>query len=353
VCLVRVAGVVGETSEARWAAMPDRGDEALEAEDSLESLGTVPRCDLAAPSQLAFTQPKPVDDMVQPCPGLGKQLRRGANGAVGGPLLNECERGADEFDAAPVRDAVAAYRNGDGRFGHGIEPDGRTPGSQPAAVELALRTLHQADAWDGELVAGACDWLERTAPAQGGVTFVALNVDGWPHAPWWQPVAGLPPSLLTTGLVAGTLHARGVEHPWLSRATDWIWSAIDALGEVGPYDMRGVLGFLQHVPDRVRAQEAFDTVVRERLDSKLVTLELGAAGEVHGPLDYAPLPDSIARPVFDDGTIADHLDHLAAAQRADGGWTFSWPAWSPLAELEWRGSITIEALVVLRANGRL
>jgi hypothetical protein len=263
------------------------------------------------------------------------------------------ERLFENGDAAPVRDAVAAYRNGDGGFGHGIEPDGRTPGSQPAALELALRILHQANAWDSELVAGACDWLERTAPAQGGVTFVALNVDGWPHAPWWQPVPGLPPSLLTTGLIAGTLHARGVEHRWLSRATDWMWSAMEALGEVGPYDMRGVLGFLQHVPDRVRAQEVFDTVLRERLDSKLVTLEPGAAGEVHGPLDYAPLPDSIARPVFDDRTIGDHLDHLGAAQRADGGWTFNWPAWSPMAELEWRGSITVDALVVLRANGRL
>ena len=51
-------------------------------------------------------------------------------------------------DAAPVRDAVAAYRNADGGFGHGIEPDGRTPGTQPAATELALRILDQADAWD-------------------------------------------------------------------------------------------------------------------------------------------------------------------------------------------------------------
>ena len=41
--------------------------------------------------------------------------------------------------APPVRDAVAAYRNPDGGFGHALEPDGRAPASQPAAVELALR----------------------------------------------------------------------------------------------------------------------------------------------------------------------------------------------------------------------
>ena len=74
---------------------------------------------------------------------------------------------------------------------------------------------------------------------------------------------------------------------------------------------------------------------------------------MHGPLDFAPLPDSLARGLFDAATIEAHLDHLAAGQRADGGWTFNWPAWSPLAELEWRGSVTVDALVTLRANGRL
>jgi len=50
--------------------------------------------------------------------------------------------------------------------------------------------------------------------------------------------------------------------------------------------------------------------------------------------------------------IEAHLDHLAAAQRDDGGWMFNWPSWSPAAEADWRGFITVDALRVLRANGR-
>src|SRR5712671_1276591 len=88
-------------------------------------------------------------------------------------------------DATPVRDAVAAYRNPDGGFGHGLEPDGRDPASQPAAIELALRILDQADAWDSDLVTGACDWLQANAPAEGGAVFVEPTSEGWPHAPWW------------------------------------------------------------------------------------------------------------------------------------------------------------------------
>ncbi len=57
--------------------------------------------------------------------------------------------------AGAVRDAVAAYRNSDGGFGHALEPDCRAPGSQPLAVDMALRVMDEADAWDDALVLGA------------------------------------------------------------------------------------------------------------------------------------------------------------------------------------------------------
>jgi hypothetical protein len=274
--------------------------------------------------------------------------------AAGGRVLDRrrFERLVAGGAAAAVRDAVAAYRNDDGGFGHGLEPDGRTPASQPAAVEHALRVLDEADAWDAGLVAGACDWLERTSPAEGGATFVAPSVHGWPHAPWWRPEDGLPASLITTGQIAGTLHARRVEHPWLARATAWLWARIDQGGSLGPYDLRGILRFLDHVPDRPRAEAALDRVGPAMLEEGLVAIDPDAEGEVHGPLDFAPVPGSIARRLFDDRTVAAHLDHLAGGQLPDGGWTFNWPAWSPAAELDWRGSVTVDALRVLRANGR-
>jgi hypothetical protein len=251
-------------------------------------------------------------------------------------------------DAAPVRDAVAAYRNADGGFGNALEPDGRTPHSQPAATEQALRILDQADAWDDELVAGACDHLEATAPPEGGAIFVDPNVEGWPHAPWWQPSEGA--SLISTGQIAGTLHARGVAHPWLARATELMWERIDALDDPGAYDLYGTLRFLDHVPDRERAEAALGRA--EAALRNIVTLDPEAPGEVHGPLGFAPRPDSIARPLFDAADIAAHLDHLAAGQQADGGWTVNFPAWSPAAGADWRGVATVDALDMLRRNER-
>jgi hypothetical protein len=252
----------------------------------------------------------------------------------------------------PVRDAVAAYRNLDGGFGHALEPDGRCPGSQPLAIALALATLDEAGAWDDDLVQGACGWLERHAPAAGGAVAFDPSIEGWPHAPWWAPEAGQPPSISTTGLLAGALHARRVGHPWLDRATELMWAMISELTATSPYDMRGVMYFLDRVPDRDRAVKAFGQCGPLILDQGLVTLDPAAPGEIHTPLDFAPLPGSLARRLFRPDVIEAHLDHLAAAQQDDGGWTFNWPAWSPAAAADWRGSTTVDALRLLRGNGR-
>ena len=209
--------------------------------------------------------------------------------------------------AAPVRDAVAAYRNEDGGFGRALEPDGRAPSSQAAAAEMALRIMNETDAWDEDLVRGVCDWLAAVAPAEGGAAFVEPTIAGWPHAPWWVPEDGHPASLVATGMIAGTLHARGVRHPWLDGATEVMWNRIGKLGAVqgvaGGYEMFGVLGFLQHVPDRDRAREVFGRVGPLILEQKLVALDPEAPGEVHGVLDFAPEPDSLARALFDDATV--------------------------------------------------
>jgi hypothetical protein len=255
--------------------------------------------------------------------------------------------------AGPVRDAVAAYRNDDGGFGHGLEPDVRTAASQPAAVEMALRLMDLTDAWDEELVRDAIGWLVTVAPEEGGAASVEPTVAAGPHAPWWLPPAeGHPASLIQTGQISGLLHSRGFTHPWLDRAAQVMWGRIEKLTEPGAYEMFGVLAFLQHVPDRARAGEAFERVGPLLLERDLVALDPGAAGETHSPLDFAPLPGSIARVLFDETVIGAHLDHLAGAQRDDGGWMFNWPSWSPAAEADWRGYLTVDALRILRANGR-
>src|ERR1700745_2931760 len=93
------------------------------------------------------------------------------------------ERLFEDGPAAPVRDAVAAYRNDDGGFGHALEPDCRAPGSQPAAVAMALSMMNETGAWDEDLVRGACDWLAAGGPARGRGALVRGAAAGRPPPP--------------------------------------------------------------------------------------------------------------------------------------------------------------------------
>jgi len=61
--------------------------------------------------------------------------------------------------------------------------------------------------------------------------------------------------------------------------------------------------------------------------------------------DAGPVRDAVAADRNRDGGFGHALE-------PDGGWTFNWMAWSPAAEREWRGCKTVEALYILRANGR-
>ena len=256
-------------------------------------------------------------------------------------------------DRGPVLAALAAYQNPDGGFGNALEPDLRGPASQPEPVEVAFRVLDEVGAMDHPMVAAACDWLVTASTPEGGVPFVLPTALEHPRAPWWQTEPDPPAGLVPTAAIAGLLHKHRVDHPWLAGATAFTWRAIDAMGQTNPYEVRSVLPFLDHVPDRARAEAAFRRVGALTLEQGLVALDPAAEGDVHTPLDFAPTPDTMARRLFADEVIEAHLDRLAAGQRPDGGWTVGFPAFTEAAGLEWRAFATVHSLAVLRANGRL
>ena len=258
-----------------------------------------------------------------------------------------------EGDPGRVVAAVRAYQNPDGGFGNGLEPDLRGAGSQPVGVDLALFSLDEVRAVGGDMLAAALAYLESITRPDGGLPFVLTTVHGTPRAPWWQPEPDAASSLNPTGAILGVLHKNGVRHPWIDRATRYCWERIDALTATSPYEVRAVLAFLEHVPDRRRAAAAMKRFGRFILDGGHVALDPDAPGHVLFPLDFAPRPASIARSLFAPEVIDRHLDALAGRQNPDGGWGFTFDAWTPITRFEWGGWVTVESLLVLRDNGRL
>jgi hypothetical protein len=254
--------------------------------------------------------------------------------------------------AEPVHTALRAYQNADGGFGNALEPDKRCADSQPVDQEVALRVLDEVG-MDHAIVGRVCDFLVTISTAEGGVPFVLPTVRSAPRAPWWNTDDDPPASLNPTAAIAGLLHKHSFRHPWLARATEYCWSAIEASQLDEPHLLQVIVTFLEHAPDQERARREFERLASSLFEHELVAIDPATEGYVKMPLDYAPTPRSWCRRLFSDDVIATHLDALAARQQPDGGWPIAWPPVSPACELEYRGVVTVGALSTLRAYGQL
>ncbi|MEU9534633.1 hypothetical protein [Streptomyces sp. NPDC048213] len=278
----------------------------------------------------------------------------------------EQRRFAHQFLAAgadPVETALTAYANEDGGYGHALEPDLRGPVSQPLHTAHALSVLDSIGRCGGLRVERICRYLTAVSTREGALPALLPTQRGYPAAPFIPIVDDPPAELLATGPVVGLLHRNAVWHAWLFRATDFCWSAVDALDVSHPYEIEAAVAFLDGVPDRPRAEEAAERLGRLVREQRLAVLDPErraeypvaagyAPGEQHFPYDYARTPESLARPWFTDAEMERALDHLAAAQEEDGGWPVTWRQWAPGTALEGRPLVTLRALETLRAHGR-
>ncbi|WP_245966521.1 hypothetical protein [Sphaerisporangium album] len=225
--------------------------------------------------------------------------------------------------------ALAAYRNDDGGFGWGLEPDLRSPESQPAGALHAFEVLEEIGRPVGELATTLCDWLDSVSLPDGGLPFALPIGEPVGSAPWWLGADPDSSSLHITAAVAAAAH--GVarhdpavrDHVWLARATDHCRRAIADPGRPpgGAYELRFVLGFLDAIQDDANQDEPArdhatkDAGVRDhaiqatapeavpgagaelgRLAARLprdgiLPVEGGLEGEALRPLDVSPWPD--------------------------------------------------------------
>jgi hypothetical protein len=257
--------------------------------------------------------------------------------------------------------ALSAHRNPDGGYGWGLEPDLRAAESQPGPALHAFEVFEDIAPATSPQAAELCEWLDSVALPDGGLPFALPVGTAAGCAPFWANADPNVSSLQITSVVASIAnrvagHDPAVaEHPWLTRATDYCLEAIAAKGD----DWFALeLAFSVQLLDSVHDQrpEAADLLTRlsERIPADgLVPVTGGIEGETMRPLDFAPFPDRPVRRLFDSETIGADLDRLASGQEGDGGWRVDFANYSPAAELEWRGHMTVRAVAILKRNGRL
>jgi hypothetical protein len=264
-------------------------------------------------------------------------------------------------DAGPLLAAVEGYRNPDGGYGWGLEPDLRSRSSQPGGALHAFEAFADAAPLTTARARELCDWLAAVSLPDGGLPFALPVSDPAACAPFWASADSSRSSLQITAIVGiaayrvAAFDPAVAAHPWLARATEFCLSTLDGM-DSPPHAME--LAFAvqwldaaaSRTPDAVRV---IDRVRPWVPADGVLHVDGGAEDEFMRPLDFAPMPGGPARTLFDDGVVRAELDRLAAAQEPDGGWRVDFDSYSPAATLEWRGHRTVQALLTLRANGVL
>src|SRR5215218_3050393 len=267
----------------------------------------------------------------------------------------------DGADADGALAALRAYRNPDGGYGHGLEPDLRAPESQPAAALHAFEVFADVAPVLAPEAVQLCDWLDAVALPDGGLPFALPIEDPSGCAPFWAQADPQAFSLQITAIVAANANRVAAHdpsvagHPWLARVTSCCLAAIDAL-EAAPaaYELAFAVRFLDAVHDRDGAAPGLLARLGEFVprDGRL-RVTGGLADEALRPVDLAPEPGRPARTLLDEAAVAADLERLAAEQDEDGGWSVDFQSYSPAAALEWRGYATVRALSVLRDNAMI
>jgi hypothetical protein len=264
-------------------------------------------------------------------------------------------------DASAVLAAVEGYRNADGGYGWGLEPDLRSRTSQPGGALHAFEVFADVAPATTERSGQLCDWLDAVTLPDGGLPFALPVPDPAACAPFWTSADATTSSLQITAVVAAVAqrvaeHDPAVSgHPWLARATDFCLTAVRGLGG-RPHALE--LAFAVRFLDAAHASHPEAAVLLDRLRGHippdgLVHVAGGTDEEFMRPLDFAPSPGGPARELFAPDVVERELQRLAGEQQADGGWPVDFASYSPAATLEWRGHRTVGALCTLRDDGVL
>jgi hypothetical protein len=263
-------------------------------------------------------------------------------------------------DESGLLAALDGYRNTDGGYGWGLEPDLRTPESQPGASLHAFEVFEQIAPAIAPQAVELCNWLESVSLPDGGLPFARPLGIAAGSGPWWREADSSVSSLQITSVsVAMALrvgaHDQAVaSHPWTRRATEYCIAAIEAMDEAPfAYVLAFCIRFLDalHDAEPDRAEPLLGRLGEFVPADGRVPVSGGTEDETLRPLDLASYPDRPARAMFADDVIAADLDRLAAGQKEDGGWTVDYLKISPAGSLDWRGYATVQAIEVLRRNG--
>lgn len=274
--------------------------------------------------------------------------------------------------AEAVLQALAAYQNEDGGFGHALEADCWNPESAPMQTWTAPCILREVGAPKGHPVAqGILRYLGSGAHFVDGLWQGAIpSNNDFPHAPWWtfterswedwgyNPTASLTGFILQYDEPGSALYQKG-EALAKHAAADFI------AGRTKSDDMHEVTVFWELLACCKAAgrTDLFDEKAYEGRLKSAVRALIGndpsdwTQGYVCTPSRFIRSPQSPFYP-GSEGLPEQECDLLIQNRNAHGVWnlTWTWGAYErefAISENWWKANLVIQNLLFLRAFDRI
>ena len=258
-----------------------------------------------------------------------------------------------------VYHAIYAYRNSDGGFGHGMEPDTASPESQPLFSIMAVETLDEVGYLNADILLNDfMPYFESITTEKGGIPWMMRPTSDYPCAGHFKTVKEWA-ALSTTAPLLGILEKYKIDISWMQKAEEFVWNEIERIQEKHVFCHLCVprrLLFLQYTQNKIKATKALENLKRWILADGVLCDDLsdegwGLYGKPHS-LYYAPSPTSILHPLFSEQRIDSDLDELIRRQKHDGRWD-TWYGLSEGMKLEWAGIQTLWTLKTLKNYDRI
>lgn len=267
-----------------------------------------------------------------------------------------------------VIESLKKYQNSDGGFGHGLESDFRTPSSSAIATSLAIQYMEKiGTSKENEVLKNAMNYFSSSfSEEQGKWKPVPINVNSFPHAPWWHLDR-------KTGLCA-------IDQSWENPTVEILGYLLkypnnfsnSRLEKLMLKTISMVLGYEKKMESEhslycyLSFYSHTSEETKTKIKSKLSELILGTVNTnpsdwetkyVPRPLQFVDDPNSPFYPLLVH-PIEQNIDLLIRAIDSNEAWFPTWK-WTDYedewqkARVEWAGKIAVENLAILKRFSKI
>ena len=255
--------------------------------------------------------------------------------------------------------AVYAYRNSDGGFGHGMEPDTASPESQPLFSIMALETLDEVGYLTKEIILNDfMPYFESITTEKGGIPWMLRPKSNYPCEGHFKTVKEWA-ALSTTAPLLGILEKYNMDIPWMQKAEQFVWSEFERSKDKHAFCYLCVprwLTFLENTKSQDKAEQTINNLKNWISNNGIICEDRsdegwGLYGKPHS-LNYATSSESILYSISNKETIELDIKELINRQKEDGRWD-TWYGISEGTKLEWAGIQTLWTLKTLKNYNRI